>query len=33
MIAEYKKQLLKIKSNEIPNIVYSGTINYIEIQE
>ena len=32
MIAEYKKQLLKISSNEIPNIAYSGTLNYIEIQ-
>src|SRR5690606_6601207 len=32
MIAEYKKQLLKIKNNEIPNIAYSGTLNYIEIQ-
>jgi|26BtaG_2_1085354.scaffolds.fasta_scaffold00362_3 inner membrane protein len=33
MIAEYKKQLQKIKSDEIPNIAYSGTLNYIEIQE
>lgn len=32
MIPEYKKQLLKIKSSEIANIAYSGTINYIEIQ-
>jgi inner membrane protein len=31
MIAEYKKQLQKIKSNNIANITYSGTLNYIEI--
>jgi inner membrane protein len=31
MIAEYKKQLMKIKSNQIGNITYSGTLNYIEI--
>lgn len=30
MIAEYKKQLLKIRSNEIPNIAYSGSMYYIE---
>ncbi len=33
MIPEYKKQLLKIKSSEIANIAYSGTLNYIEIQK
>ena len=32
MIAEYKKQLQKIKSNQIGNITYSGEINYIEIE-
>ena len=31
MIAEYKKQLDKIKKCQIGNIKYSGTINYIEI--
>jgi inner membrane protein len=31
MIAEYKKQLQKIKNNNIANITYSGTLNYIEI--
>ena len=31
MIAEYKKQIQKIKSDQIANITYSGTINYIEI--
>jgi inner membrane protein len=33
MIAEYKKQLQKIKSNNIANITYSGQINYIEIKK
>lgn len=33
MIAEYKKQLDKIKNNQIGNITYSGQINYIEIQK
>ena len=32
MIAEYKKQLQKIKSDQIGNITYSGEINYIEIE-
>lgn len=32
MIAEYKKQLQKIKSNQIANITYSGNVTYIEIQ-
>lgn len=31
MIAEYKKQLEKIKSNQIGTITYSGTIRFIEI--
>jgi inner membrane protein len=31
MIAEYKKQIQKIKSDQLANITYSGTINYIEI--
>jgi hypothetical protein len=33
MIAEYKKQLQKIKSDQIGNITYSGQINYIEIEK
>ena len=33
MIAEYKKQLEKIKSNQIGKITYSGQINYIEIEK
>jgi inner membrane protein len=32
MIAEYKKQLQKIKNDHIGNITYSGQINYIEIE-
>ena len=32
MIAEYKKQLEKIKSNQISKITYSGQINYIVIE-
>lgn len=32
MIAEYKKQLQKIKNGQIGNITYSGQINYIEIE-
>jgi inner membrane protein len=32
MIAEYKKQLHKIKNDHIGNITYSGQINYIEIE-
>lgn len=32
MIAEYKKQLEKIKSNQIGNITYSGQITYIDIK-
>ena len=32
MIAEYKKQLEKIKSNQIGKINYSGQINYIVIE-
>lgn len=31
MIAEYKKQLDKIKSNKIGNITYSGQLTYIKI--
>jgi inner membrane protein len=31
MIGEYKKQLLKIKGNQIAIITYSGKINFIEI--
>lgn len=31
MIAEYKKQLQKIKSDQIGNITYSGEVNYIEV--
>ena len=33
MIAEYKKQLEKIKNNQIGNITYSGNITYIEIEK
>ncbi len=33
MIAEYKKQLEKIKNGRIGNITYSGTINFIEIHK
>ena len=33
MIAEYKKQLEKIKKNQIGNITYSGNITYIEIEK
>lgn len=33
MIAEYKKQLSKIKNDQIGNISYSGQINYIEIEK
>ena len=33
MIAEYKKQLQKIKNDKIGNITYSGQINYIDIQQ
>jgi hypothetical protein len=33
MIAEYKKQLEKIKSNQIGNITYFGQISYIEIEK
>lgn len=32
MIAEYKKQLQKIKSDQIGNITYSGEVNYIIIE-
>ena len=33
IIAKYKKQLQKIKSDQIGNITYSGEINYIEIEK
>ena len=33
MIAEYKKQLEKIKNDQVGNITYSGNITYIEIEK
>jgi hypothetical protein len=33
MIAEYKKQLQKIKNDKIGNITYSGNVTYIEIEK
>ena len=32
MIAEYRRQLERIKSDKIGNVTYSGQINYIEIK-
>ncbi len=33
MIAEYKKQLAKVKSNQIGNITYFGNLTYIKIEK
>ena len=32
MISEYKRQLEKIKNDQIGNITYSGNVTYIEIE-